>query len=207
MTEIDDVLRFWFPEGLDRDAETHRRQIEWWFRGGADAAIVEHWVPVLESAIRGELDAWAATPRGRLALIIVLDQFSRSAFRDSPRAYAQDDEAARLCREGLDQGMHLSLPVWEQLFFGIPLSHSESLADHERNLEHTKHLAAIAPPELRAMYEFSNSQARGHHDVIERFGRHPHRNAVLGRESTPEELEFLASTTPVHQRKIPGGES
>lgn len=204
MTRAEDVLSFWFPEGLDRDEESHQRQVAWWFRGGADAAIVERWVPTLESAIRGELDDWALDARGRLALIIVLDQFSRSAFRDSPRAFAQDPKALGLCRDGLDRGMHLTLPVWEQLFFGMPLAHSESLADHELNLEHTRRLAAIAPPHLRGIYEFSHSQSRGHHDVVKRFGRHPHRNAVLGRQSTPEELEFLATTVPVHRRPLPG---
>src|SRR4051812_26912765 len=96
-----DVLAFWFPPGVDADEPTHRAQIVRWFRGGTNAEIVERFVPTLEAAVRGELDAWASTPRGRLALILVLDQFSRAIYRDAA-AYAQDPRAQRLAIDGLD---------------------------------------------------------------------------------------------------------
>src|SRR5688572_22299501 len=100
----DEILAFWFPEGLAADEDTHRRQLGWWFRGGADAEIVARFVPTLEAAASGQLDSWASTPRGRLALILVLDQFPRSVYRDDPRAYAQDPKAAALVLEGLENG-------------------------------------------------------------------------------------------------------
>ncbi len=205
MHQPDEVLAFWFPaSGHEHDVATHRKQLEWWFRGGADAAIVERFVPLLEAAVAGELDGWAGTARTRLALIIVLDQFSRSAFRASPRAYAQDPKASALALEGLDNGMYEQIgPIWEKLFFTMPFSHSERLDLQERQVALQERLLDIVPAHLRPLYEFNISQARGHRDVIARFGRHPHRNAVLGRQSTPEELAFLASETPVHQRKLP----
>lgn len=200
----EDVLKFWFPEGLARDAARHREQIAWWFRGGADAAILERFMPVLEAAIAGELAGWAATARGRLALIIVLDQFSRSAFRDTPRAFAQDPKAAALALEGVENGQYDQLEhVWEKLFFSMPFSHAEDLALQERSVALAQALRDAAPPHLERLYEFSLSQARGHRDVIARFGRHPHRNRILGRHSTPEELEHLAAGPPVHLRSLP----
>jgi uncharacterized protein (DUF924 family) len=185
------VLDFWFPAGLDRDEPTHRAAIMRWFRGGTNDEIRARFVPTLEAAIRGDLDRWAATPRGRLALILVLDQFSRGAYTDA-RAYAQDPKAQQLVIEGLDRGDHRSLPVWEQMFFAVPLGHSEDLALHDRGVALAESLVAHAPPELRPLYEMSAKQARAHRDVIVRFGRHPHRNAVLGRSSTPDEEAYLA---------------
>ena len=188
-----DVLSFWFPPGLDADEPTHRTQIMRWFRGGTNAEIRARFVPTLEAAVRGELDGWATTPRGRLALILVLDQFSRAVYADSAAAYAQDPRAQELAIEGLDRGEHAGLPVWEQTFFALPLGHSEDLALQERGVAIAEGLVALAPPELRAIYEMSAGQARAHRDVIRRYGRHPHRNAVLGRESTPDEAAYIAS--------------
>jgi uncharacterized protein (DUF924 family) len=176
-------------------------QFKWWFGGGADNTIVERFLPLLESAARGELDHWANDPRSRLALIIVLDQFSRSAYRNSPRAYAQDPKALALSAEGLDNGHYAALQTpWEKTFFIVPLGHSEELPKHDRAVALAEHLAAEAPPQWRAILEHSASQARGHRDVIVRFGRHPHRNAILGRASTPEELAYLAMGDFVHMR-------
>src|SRR5262245_5757913 len=115
MRERDEVLEFWFPAHVGRDVQTHRNQWIWWMRGGAHAAIIERFSKVTECAARGELDDWAATPRGRLALVVVLDQFSRSVFADSPRAFAQDAKAVALVREGLAVGDYDRLAtVWEK---------------------------------------------------------------------------------------------
>lgn len=152
---------------------------------------------------RGELDSWAQAPRWRLALIVVLDQFSRTAYRDTPRAFAQDEKAQRLAMEGLDRGFYAQLPnVWEKTFFSIPLSHSERTALHERNLPLCEALAAEAPAHLRRLYEFSAAQCRAHRDVVARFGRHPHRNAILGRSSTEAERAYLAAGDFVHRRSF-----
>jgi uncharacterized protein (DUF924 family) len=202
--ESEDVLRFWFPELSAADHARMVRQFEWWFRGGAEVTIAERFPLLLERARRGALDHWSQWPRPRLALIIVLDQFSRSLYRDSARAFAQDQKALALALEGLEIG-HFSVleTPWEKTFFILPLGHSEDLSHLERAVTVAEQLAAHAPPELRKILEHSASQARGHRDVIARFGRHPHRNAVLGRQSTPEELAYLASGKLVHLRALP----
>jgi uncharacterized protein (DUF924 family) len=205
MTSPEDILAFWFPAGLDADEDTHRRQFEWWFRGGADRAIVERFQPVLGAACRGELYDWADLPRGRLALIIVLDQFSRTVYRDTAQAFAQDDKTLGLAMDGLERGQYAQLAtVWEKTFFVLPLGHSEQIALLERCVSLCEALVDEAPGDLRKVYEFSASQARGHRDVIARFGRHPHRNAVLGRRSTADERAYLASGELVHRRSFQG---
>jgi uncharacterized protein (DUF924 family) len=198
------VLDFWFPPGLDADEAAHLRQIQWWFRGGADREIVERFAPAVDAAARGDFDGWAASARGRLALILVLDQFSRSVYRDTPKAWAQDPKALGLALEGLERGMDRELAnVWERVFFFLPLGHSEKLELQDQSVQLAVELIDEAPPYLKKLYEYSASQARGHRDVIARFGRHPHRNAILGRESTPEEREYLAAGAFVHQRPLP----
>ncbi len=202
--ESEDVLRFWFPELSVADHGRMVRQFEWWFRGGADSAITERFPLLLERATRGELDHWSKWPRPRLALIIVLDQFSRSLYRDTARAFAQDQKALALALDGIEIGHFTALETpWEKTFFFLPLGHSEELSHLERAVTLAEQLSENAPPELRRILEHSASQARGHRDVIARFGRHPHRNAVLGRQSTPEELDYLASGRLVHTRTLP----
>jgi len=205
MHTAQDVLRFWFPEESSlRQPADLLRQVEWWFRGGADAEIINKFSALLERAERGELDAWAGSARSRLALIIVLDQFSRSIHRGSARAYANDPKALSLAREGIEIGHAAALKnPWEQIFFGLPLGHSEDLASQELGVRLMGQLVLEAPPEFRVMLEFSAEQARGHRDVIARFGRHPHRNEVLGRPSTPEESDYLARNQLIHTRPLP----
>jgi uncharacterized protein (DUF924 family) len=205
MTTPENILDFWFPPGLDADEATHRRQFTWWFRGGADAAILARFRPVLEAACRSELDTWAETPRGRLALVIVLDQFSRTVWRDTPQAFAQDFSAQHLTIEGIARGHYGQLAtVWEKTFFVLPLGHAEQLELLERCVALCEALVLEAPAHLQALYRFSASQARGHRDVVARFGRQPHRNAVLGRASTPEEAAYLAAGELVYRRSFQG---
>jgi uncharacterized protein (DUF924 family) len=200
----EDVLGFWFPEHPSNDRAEVIRQAEWWFRGGADADIVQRFRPLLERATRGELDGWSRMPRSRLALIIVLDQFSRTIHRGTAGAFAQDPRARALTLDGIETGHYAALGShWEKLFFILPLGHSETLADQDRVVELAEALVDEGPAELRWWLEFSASQARGHRDVIRRFGRHPHRNEALGRRSTPEELEYLAAGRFVHTRPMP----
>jgi uncharacterized protein (DUF924 family) len=168
-----------------------------------DREITERFGELLERARRGELYHWADTSRGRLALIIVLDQFSRNIYRGSPLSYSQDEKALRLALEGIDLGMDRELTPVRRNLFWLPLGHSEDLALHERSVRHADEEAANAPPHLRAMAEFVVSQARAARNVIARFGRHPHRNEILGRDSTPEELEYLRTETPPHLRQPP----
>jgi uncharacterized protein (DUF924 family) len=203
----EEVLSYWFPEEdiFDADQATFGRQMQWWFQGGpeVDREITERFAEVLEQARKGELDHWAQTPRGRLALIVVLDQFSRNVYRGSALSYAQDEKALELAVEGIDAEMDRELGPMERIFFWMPLGHSEDLALHERIVRNQEEGTANAPPHLRAMAEFGISQARAARDVIARFGRHPHRNEILGRTSTPEELEYLRTETPPHMRRPP----
>jgi uncharacterized protein (DUF924 family) len=202
----EEVLSYWFPEGIDdADPQKRRRQGQRWMGGvpEVDREITERFCDVLERARRGELDRWADTPRGRLALIVVLDQFSRHVYRGTPEAYAQDEKALRLALEGIDSGMDRELGAMERVFFWLPLGHSEDLALHERGVVHAEEEAANAPPHRRALSDFGVSQAKAAREVIARFGRHPHRNEILGRESTPEELEYLRTETPPHLRRPP----
>jgi len=200
----EDVLGFWFPPGLDADLETHLKQVTTWFRGDADfdREIEERFKSTWEAAVRGELDDWAATPRGRLALILVLDQFSRNIARGTPAAYAQDKKAQRLAREAIEQDLTDDMPNWQVQYFGVVLGHSEDLELQDIAVPFMERMIAERPPpHLKAFYEATLRQPRGHREVIRRFGRHPQRNAILGRESTPEELEYLAGT-PVHLTPI-----
>lgn len=179
-------------------------QQEWWFRGGADAGILARFVPLHEQASRGELDGWTRFARSRLALIIVLDQFSRTIHRNTPAMYAQDAKARSIARKGLELGHYDALlNAWEKTFFLLAFGHSEDIADLECAVELAERLAADAVPEQRRMLEFSANQARSHREVLLRFGRQPHRNAILGRTSTPAEIAYLDRNELVHQRAVP----
>ena len=203
----EEVLSYWFPEEdiSDADRETFGRQMQWWFGGApeVDRQISERFGDVLEQARRGELDSWAQTPRGRLALIVVLDQFSRNIYRGSPLSYTQDEKALELAVEGIEAGMDRELTRMERIFFWMPLGHSEDPALQQQSVRHQEEEAAEAPPHRKVEAEFGVSQAKGARDVIARFGRHPHRNEILGRTSTPEELEYLRTETPPHRRRPP----
>ncbi|KAF3890612.1 MULTISPECIES: DUF924 family protein [Nostocales] len=201
---FEDVLQFWFPNRRTSNLAVMVRQWEWWFCSCADAHIIKYFSPLLERARQGELDAWSNEPRSRLALIIVLDQFSRTIHRGTARAFAQDLYACTLTLEGIDLGHYTALLTpWEKTFFFLPLGHSEDLKNLDLAVKLASDLVLLAPEEYRPLLEFSAAQARGHRDVIARFGRHPHRNAVLGRRSTPEELEYLANGHFVHTRSMP----
>ena len=202
--EYEDVLKFWFKSQPSGDASAMVRQWEWWFRGGTDASITEHFSPLLEQATQGGLDSWSSEPQSRLALIIVLDQFSRTIYRGTAQAFAQDLKACSLTLEGIEVGHYAALETpWEKTFFFLPLGHSEDIRNLDIAIELALELVKEAPLEYRSLLEFSSEQARAHRDVIARFGRHPHRNEVLERQSTTEELEYLASSRLVHTNPMP----
>ena len=124
MSSPEEVLSYWFPEGFsEADPQTHQRQAERWMAGGleVDSEITERFGETLEQARRGELDHWAQTARGRLALIVVLEQFSRNVYRGSPLSYAQDEKALRLAVEGIEFGMDRELSTAERFFFWLLL--------------------------------------------------------------------------------------
>ena len=139
----------------------------------------------------GGLDDWAGTPAGRLALVILLDQMTRNAYRDTAAMYAFDPRARALSREALQNGHLDALAPIERLFLLLPLEHSEDLADQERCVAETRRLAESVAPAHRETYAGFVDYAIRHRDIVARFGRFPHRNAILGRPSTAEEQAFL----------------
>jgi uncharacterized protein (DUF924 family) len=204
----DAVLAFWFPDdGHDASHDAHRAFWKWRMRGSCDDSIRSRFADLTEAAAKGFLDHWAATPRGRLALVIVLDQFSRSVWRETPAAFSQDIKAARLVLGALRNGQYEALQaVWEKAFYLIALSHCEG-PEHLERMDRVLALSAAlveeAPEHLRLSYRMVEDQGRLGREVIARFGRHPHRNAILGRPSTREEEAYVAAGVFPHQRAIP----
>jgi uncharacterized protein (DUF924 family) len=178
------LIDFWFgPEG-DPERETHR-QI--WFRSTPehDTTLRHRFLADYESAAAGELTAWEEAPESALALVLLLDQIPRNIFRDTPRAYATDAAARAAAERALAKGFDALLPSAWRKFLYMPLHHSESLADQQRSLQ----LFEALPD--RTGREGTRRYAMRYIDVIARFGRFPHRNAILGRPSTAEEIAFL----------------
>ncbi len=186
------VLRFWFGEG-SAQAVPDKERLRFWFNGGerVDGLIRERYAALVEQGGRGYLDAWLDTPRGTLAMIVLLDQFPRNIYRGSARAYAFDERALAACREGQAKGWDELLSPLERAFFYLPLEHAEDLAAQERSVALFARLLDQAETPLREVCAGFYDYAVRHRDVIARFGRFPHRNHVLGRDSTPEEIEFL----------------
>ena len=178
------VLAFWFAE----ESAAH------WFAADAafDAQIRTRFGAVATAAADGELDGWTRTPLGWLALLILLDQFSRNLHRNDAKAWAQDPKALSLALAGIERGDDQALPPLQRVFAYLPLEHAEDLAVQHRSVALFEALCAESQPEQRASFEGFLDYARRHRDVIERFGRFPHRNAVLGRSSTAEEAIYLA---------------
>ena len=168
------VLDFWFTELTPKHHFAKDAAL--------DEAIRTHFGATLEAAARCELFAWRTTPEGRLAEVLVLDQFSRNVYRDTPQACAQDALALALAQELVDSGQDRSLPLAQRSFAYMPYMHSESA------LVHAQAVRLFAQPGLEDTLRFEQH----HQAIIERFGRYPHRNVILGRNSTPEELAFLS---------------
>ena len=192
MENIDTIHDFWFGQPA-RDPETLLGKFQRWYVGGAaiDHEIRTRFSGLIERALSGQLSDWATEPRGRLALILLLDQFTRNVFRGMPRAYAGDPAALELALSMIDSGSHRAFEPEQRLFCIMPLVHSENLALHERAVALAHELALGAPEVLRGQWQVGAQRTEHYRETIARFGRFPHRNEVLGRESTAEELAFL----------------
>ena len=186
------ILYFWFgAHAGDAMTATAQRRL-WWAKDPAiDAEIRSRFAPLVQAAAFGKHDDWAATPRGRLALILLFDQFPRNMHRGSPRAFAYDGLARALALDAIAAGADAALRPIERVFCYLPLEHSEHLAHQEQCVALYQALTGDAAPALREAFASYVNFAERHRDIIRRFGRFPHRNAVLGRTSTPEEIEFL----------------
>lgn len=190
----DDVLEFWIgPAATDHDGFV--KKVQRWFRGSPelDGEIRQRFGAAVQGARDGALDEWAKTPRGRLALVILLDQFTRNLYRGTPRAYENDARALALTEAGLDQNVDAQLSYEENLFFYMPLAHSEDVTRQERHVALQTAAANAAPAGMDQAYAVSVEHARGYLEQIRRFGRFPHRNAILSRTCTQEEMAFLDS--------------
>jgi uncharacterized protein (DUF924 family) len=188
----DELLDFWFGDATD-DVEAGQAQAALWWGASAetDDLIAGRFGQAASAAAAGTLDHWTGSPRGRLALILLLDQMPRVIHRGTPGAFAQDDTAQRIAAKGLDSGAHRLLRPIERVFFYLPFEHSEDGQAQERSIELYRALAEEVPENWRKSFDFYLDFAVRHKAIIDRFGRFPHRNAILGRESTPEEIEFL----------------
>jgi uncharacterized protein (DUF924 family) len=188
-----DILAFWF-EPRAHDAAQLRQHVRRWYQGGPtlDAEIRARFGDLVEQALAGQLTDWEAAPRDRLALVIVLDQFTRSIYRDDPRAFAGDLRAQQLAVDALDRGLDRDLTVEERNFLIMPLLHAEDLALQERGCAEIRRIVDDAAAWQAEVFAMGIEQSTKFRDIIRRFGRFPHRNSVLGRTPTPEETAFLA---------------
>lgn len=179
-----DILEFWFD--LPGDEGFGQSREAWWHKDPAfDAQIRSRYLDQYRRAVAGELDSMAQAPEGALALILMLDQYSRNIFRGKPEAYASDEQALGLAREALGAGFDQAVPPLWREFFYMPFEHSETLADQDLSVS----LFAALP--VKKERDETMAAAHRHREIIAQFGRFPHRNEILGRESTPQEIEFL----------------
>jgi len=192
LEQAESILEFWFGSEADDVLAAKQQAKMWWKKSPqVDHEIRERFADLLDMAADGKLDDWLAEPRTRLALIILADQFSRNMYRDTARAFAFDRFAQTWCKSGLDSAADRQLRPIERVFFYLPLEHSESLPDQQRSVALYKELVDTVPDEHRELFEGYLQFAERHRDIVQRFGRFPHRNAILGRESTEAEIAFL----------------
>lgn len=194
------ILEFWFgSRPYTRDTITRRARL--WFgdpkapelRPQIDETLRLRYGALAEAAAQGQFDVWESSPRRRLALILLLDQFPRGIYRGTARAYEQDRRALALAVSGTQLGADAALDPLERIFFYMPMQHAESRELQEESVSAFRRLAAEGPPEFSSLLALAAQRAEQHRDVIERFGRFPHRNGIVGRDSTAEELDWLAS--------------
>jgi uncharacterized protein (DUF924 family) len=202
------VLDLWFPDsGHWTTPAAHGAFWAERMQGGMDAVICARFANLTLAAATGDLDPWAATPRGRLALLIALDQFPRSLWRDTPAAYAQDIKAARLALDGIANGDTRALAPWEEAFFVIAISHCEG-PDHLERMQRldgeVERIVSLLPPHLDEFAARFRAQHARVTEIVATFGRHPHRNAVLGRPSSPAEARYIAAGDFPHLPARPG---
>ncbi|MGP1386730.1 MAG: DUF924 family protein [Thainema sp.] len=187
MASIEDILQFWFGDPEDPNSE-YGEQRQVWFRKDPqfDQTICDRFFSTYQAAAQGELQSWQTEPHSCLALILLLDQFPRNMFRGTAQAFATDDQALAIAQFAIahhyDQQLH---PV-ERIFVYLPLEHSENLEHQTEAVRLFEQLAAVEP-----QFASTLDYAVRHRDVIAQFGHFPHRNTILGRETTPAEAEFL----------------
>ncbi len=196
-TRIEAILSFWFRE-QELSAPQIDRRMDVWFGEDPlfDHEIEKNFANDVEAASSGRLNHWAADAHGRLAMIILIDQFRRNIYRNTADAFAKDRLALKLCVEGAMQKKDRGLTAIQRVFFYMPLQHAESRKVQAKSVKLYQRLADAVSPTLRETFLTVAQFAELHRDIVERFGRFPHRNALLGRQNTPEEAEYLAGDGP-----------
>lgn len=189
---VEQVLEFWFSTLTNDEAIIASQSVLWWKKqDSTDELIKSQFEESVRLAAAGEFDEWKHTPSGRLALIILLDQFPRNIYRDTPLAFAFDSTASSLCLEGLAKGDDQALSPIRRVFFYLPLEHAEDKKLQDQSVALFRSLLSDLGPEEKKRYAGYLDFAIKHQAIIERFGRFPHRNRILQRDSTSAELEFL----------------
>jgi uncharacterized protein (DUF924 family) len=194
---IDTVLSFWFKE-KSLSAPQIDGRMDLWFGEDPlfDEEIAREFSEDVELASTGKLAHWGHKPRGRLALIILLDQFRRNIYRNQPEAFAMDKDALKLCVEGAMEKKDKGLTPIQRVFFYMPLQHAESRKVQDKSCSIFNKLAEAVSPTYKETFETIAQFAELHSDIVQKFGRFPHRNALLQRKNTPEEDEYLAGDVP-----------
>ncbi len=187
----EEILTFWFGERTGPfDMGPNQRM--WWVKDPElDKTITERYGSHLERAAAGDYDGWLASPRSALALVILLDQFSRNIHRGSAKTWENDDKAVACTQAALDAGHHEELEPVERQFLYMPLMHSEDIAQHDKSMSLIQQTFDAIPEDKRGPFESWVDFGKQHQNIVKRFGRYPHRNAILGRSSTDEEIAFL----------------
>ncbi len=194
---IERILSFWF-KAQTLSAPQIDARMEIWFGENPDfdKEIEEEFADDVNRASEGELQHWADQPRGCLALILLLDQFRRNIYRNTPAAFEKDRAALKLCVEGAMAKADKSLSSIERVFFYMPLQHAESRKVQLKSIALFNRLAEVVSPTNRETFETIAQFAELHNDIIQQFGRFPHRNKLMGRENTAEEDEYLSGDSP-----------
>jgi len=194
---IEAILEFWFKE-QELTAPQIDRRMDIWF--GADE-VFDHeckkeFAEDVDRATAGDLNHWAHKPHGRLALILLLDQFRRNIYRNTAEAFSMDKAALKLCVKGAMEKEDKELTAIQRVFFYMPLQHAESRKVQAKAVEIYRRLAKAVSPTYRETFETVVQFAELHHDIVQQFGRFPHRNKLLNRENTAEEDEYLGDDSP-----------
>jgi uncharacterized protein (DUF924 family) len=193
MLTSEEILQFWFEDACESPAQAEARNA-FWFSANAefDAQIWTLYADVVTDASLDHYENWAGSPLGRLALIIVLDQFPRNIFRGTSEAYRYDAQVLALARAGVEKGQLAGLAIPHQAFFLMPYQHSEDIQVQRSGVELMQGIVDEAPDEWRACASAYSDYAHQHHDIVANYGRFPHRNAPLGRTSTEAESRYLS---------------
>ena len=202
MDEARQVRDFWFGK-LPLTAQTLAQRVKLWFPGDAspedlkklDGIIRTRFGPLVLRAAEGDLASWADSPRRCLSLIILLDQFPRSIFRGTARAFTTDEQALAVTLSGMQSAADGALDVVERIFYYMPLQHCEVREVQDESVAAYRRLLTEAPQEIRGIFAESLQSAEKHRSIIEQFGRFPHRNRILERANTPEEEVWLRASS------------